>query len=403
MKNLLFLITICLIPNLIFSQENAQWRGENRDGIYNETELLTQWPKNGPELLWHFNELGDGHASAAVTSDVVYTSGTLDGKGFVVALNHKGQQIWKSVYGKEWVEDWDGVRSSPLVHNDKLYFMSAYGVIYCIGKEKGEKLWEVDLFAKYNGINIKWGVTENLVIHEDKLFCTVGGKEHNVIALNKNTGDLVWTNKGNSEISAYCSPTVINHNNKFILVTQTAKSVLGFDANNGNLLWRHEWINKYAVHANTPLYHDGQLFIASGYGKGGLMLEISDDGNSINELWTNKDINHKSGGFVLLNDRLYGAVDRGMYWHCIDWKTGKTIYSASLFKSGVIISADGLLYCYSEAGEVALVKPLENEFEVISKFKVPYGEKQHWSHPVIHNKRLYVRHGNSLMVYSISK
>lgn len=402
MKKLLLFIAICLISSLSYSQNNAQWRGENRDGIYNETGLLKQWPENGPELLWHFDELGEGHASAAVTSDVVYTSGTIDGIGFVVALNHEGQQLWKTVYGKEWFESWEGVRTTPLVDGDKLYFMSAYGVIHCLNKVTGEKIWEVDALTKYEGVNIKWGVTENFVIHQDNLFCTLGGIEHNVIALNKNTGDLVWTNKGNSEISAYCSPTVIKHKGNFILVTQTKETILGIDAETGELLWQHEWINKYDVHANTPLYQDGQIFIASGYGKGGIMLKLSDDGKSVSQLWTNADINHKSGGFVLLNGRLYGAVDRGTTWHCIDWKTGQTLYSADLLKSGVIISADGLLYMYSEAGEVALVEPLENEFKVISKFNVPYGEKQHWAHPVINNKRLYVRHGNSLMVYSIA-
>jgi outer membrane protein assembly factor BamB len=403
MKSLLLFIVICLIPNLIFSQHNVQWRGDNRDGIYNETDLLKQWPAEGPELLWHFDGLGDGHASASVTTNIVYTSGTIEGIGFVVALNHEGQQLWKTIYGKEWIESWDGVRTTPLVDGNKLYFMISYGVIYCLSIDNGEKVWEVDVINKYGGVNIKWGVTENLVIHNEKIFCTVGGPENNVIALNKNTGNLIWTNKGNSEISAYCSPTVINHNNKNILVTQTANSVLGFDVNTGDFLWSHTWTNKYSVHANTPLYHDGQIFIVSGYGKGGLMLKLSDDGKSVNEQWTNADINHKSGGFVLLNGRLYGAVDRGMDWHCIDWKTGQTLYSAKIFKSGNIISAEGLLYCYSEGGEVALVEPLENEFRVISKFKVPYGEKHHWAHLVINNKRLYVRHGNSLMVYSISK
>ena len=183
--------------------------------------------------------------------------------------------------------------------------------------------------------------------------------------------------------------------------TQTEKTILGLDAESGELLWKQEWINKYAVHANTPLYHKGQVFIASGYGKGGIMLKLSDDGKSINKLWTNADINHKSGGFVMLDEKIYGAVDRGMDWHCIDWNTGETLYSSSIFKSGNIVSAEGLLYLYSEGGEVALVEPTENNFNILGKFRVPYGEKQHWAHLVIKNKRLYVRHGSSLMVYSI--
>ncbi len=402
MKKLILLISICFISTLVISQENVQWRGENRDGIYYETELLKQWPENGPELLWHFDELGVGHSSAAVTTKIIYTAGTIDGKGFVIALNHNGQKIWKTEYGAEWIVDWEGVRTTPLINGDKLYLISAYGVIYCMNKNNGEILWTVDVFKEYGGKNIQWGITENLVIHQEKLFCTAGGSENNVIALNKDTGELIWSNKGNAELSAYCSPTVINHNNRYIFVTQTANSILGFDAENGDFLWKHTQTNTYSVHANTPIYHDGQIYIVSGYGKGGVMLKISQDGESITELWRNPDINHKSGGFVLIDGRLYGAVDAGITWHCIDWYTGNTLYSANLFKSGNIIYADGMLYCYSESGEVALVEPMENEFNVVSKFRVPFGEKWHWAHLVINNKQLYIRHGNSLMVYSIA-
>ncbi len=403
MKKISSLLVALFISIFCFSQNIVQWRGENRDGTYNETGLLKEWPSNGPELIWHYDGLGVGHASAAVTEKAVYTSGTIGGTGFVIAFDHNGKQIWKTEYGKEWVESWDGVRTTPLIIDNKLYLMSAYGVIYCMNKDNGEIIWKVDVMKKYGGVNIKWGITENLAFHENKLFCTIGGNEHNVIALNKNTGELIWSNKGNAETSAYCSPTVINHKGKNIFVTQTANSILGFDVNTGELLWKHTQTNRYSVHANTPIYRNGQIYIVSGYGKGGVMLKLSDDGKKVTELWRNTDIDHKSGSFVVANGRIYGSVDRGNKWSCIDWNTGKTLYSANIFKSGNIIYSDGMLYCYSEAGEIALLEPKENKFAVKGQFRVPYGSNQHWAHLVIGNKRLYVRHGESLMVYNIGK
>ena len=50
---------------------------------------------------------------------------------------------------------------------------------------------------------------------------------------------------------------------------------------------------------------------------------------------------------------------------------------------------------------MALVDADENEFSVISSFPVLLGTDQHWAHPVIHKGRLYIRHGNALMVYNI--
>ncbi len=55
---------------------------------------------------------------------------------------------------------------------------------------------------------------KNLLIDGDKLFCTPGGTEANVIALNKDTGNLIWKSKGVGEKNAYCSPIIIEAEGK---------------------------------------------------------------------------------------------------------------------------------------------------------------------------------------------
>jgi outer membrane protein assembly factor BamB len=400
-KYFLSLLSLIFVYQLQ-SQETAQWRGPNRDGIYNETGLLKKWPADGPKLLWHFDKLGDGHASAAVTKDLVFTAGTSGTNGFVIALDHSGKTIWKTEYGKEWMESWEGVRSTPLVDGDKLYIMSGYGVLSCLGTKSGDIKWSVDLMKKYGGVNIKWGVTENLVMEGEKLICTPGGRDANIIALNKNTGTLIWKSKGNGEISAYCSPLIIKHGGKSILLNHTKDHFLGIDVKDGKLLWKYYWPNRWSVHPNTPLFKNGEIFISSGYGKGSAMLKLSADGNSVKEVWTNESLDSQLGGFVTVDGKIYGAGSNSRKWVCLDWETGKELGSANMGKQGNIIYADGLLYCYSESGYVILCEPKTDGFKEISKFKVPYGQKQHWAHLVIADKKLYVRHGTSLMVYSLA-
>ena len=269
--------------------------------------------------------------------------------------------------------------------------------------DKGENIWTIDIIKDLHGRNIKWGITENLLVDGNMLFCTVGGVDTNIVALDKNTGKLIWISKGNGEVSAYCSPTLINLPSRKLLVTHTERSILGIDAANGKLLWRHDQPNKYSVHANTPVYHDGYLYCVSGYGQGGVMLKIDPDDSTKHEMWRNTALDTKIGGVVLVNDRIYGADDSNKAWWCLDWKTGKEIYSEKITNKGNIIFADGMLDCYGENGEVVLVQPLPDGFKKISSFKVPYGSNQHWAHLVIANGRLYVRHGNSLMVYDIKK
>lgn len=402
MKIKLITLLILLTANHLFGQDFVQWRGIERDGKYQESNLLKEWPANGPELLWHFDELGEGHGSAAVTNEIVYTSGTLDDVTYVFAFTHQGKLLWKSKVGKEWVESWPGVRTTPLIENDKLYLMTGYGLIVCMDAKSGALKWKVDIMKDYGGRNIVWGMCENLLIEGEKLFCTVGGTDANVIALNKNNGELIWKSKGKGEKSAYNTPGLIEWGGKKILVTMTEFSILGINAESGKMLWSHPQTNQYAVHANSPLFKDGKLYLVSGYGRGGVMLQLSDDANSVKELWRNVSLDSRMGGVILDNGRIYGGGDKSRKWVCLDWNTGKELYSSKEVSSGNLIMADGLLYWYGTRGEVALVEPTNNSFKVISKFKVPYGSAQHWAHLVIANKKLYVRHGNSLMVYSIA-
>jgi outer membrane protein assembly factor BamB len=404
MQKLLLVLTISLLcVQSILAQEIAQWRGANRDGIYNEAGLLTEWPDSGPTLLWHFDELGEGHASAAVTKDRIYTAGISNGIGYIFSFTLNGTLLWKLPYGEEWTESWPGVRSTPLIDDGKIYFLSGFGKLICMNADTGETVWILDVMKDLHGQNIKWGITENLLTDGTKLFCTVGGVDTNIVALDKNTGKLIWVSKGNGEKSAYCSPMLIKLPARTVFVTQTENSILGVDADTGNLLWRHDQPNKYSVHANTPLYHDGYLYCVSGYGQGGVMLEIVPDGSAKQEIWRNTSLDNRMGGFVLVNGNIYGSDDSNKAWWCLDWKTGKEIHSEKITNKGTIIFSDGMLYCYGDGGEIVLVQPLPEGFKKISSFKVPYGSAQHWAHLVIADGRLYVRHGNSLMVYDIKK
>ncbi len=401
MKKSLVFWSLTLLVTCSMAQEIAQWRGPNRDGKYPDTGLLKKWPDGGPTLLWHYDQLGDGHGSAAVTKERIFMSGTTpEGNGFVVALNHKGEKIWQKEYGKEWMENFEGVRSTPLVYGDKLYMMSSYGNLVCMKVTDGEFIWQVDLFTQYDGLNIKWGVTENLLIDGEKLFVTPGGTNANVLALNKDSGALIWKSKGNGEMSAYCSPMVVQRGETRLLITQTASSILGLDAKTGDVLWTFPHPNKWSVQPNTPTYQDGKVYILSGYGKGGVQLKISEDGKSVTEIWRNETLDSRMGGVVLVDGRIYGSGDKKS-WHCLDWETGQELYTSRMIKNGNVIYADGLLYCYSDAGEIGLVDPKSNDYSLISMFTVPYGEKYHWAHLVIYDKKLFVRHGTSLMVFDL--
>ena len=179
------------------------------------------------------------------------------------------------------------------------------------------------------------------------------------------------------------------------------KSIQGYDAATGKFLWSFRHVTEYDINPNIPIYNDGYLYCTSGYGTGGVMLKFAPDGTSVKQVWKETTLDPRMGGVVLLNGRIYGSGDRNRQTVCLDWKTGKVLYSLKQLAPANIISNAGLLYIYSESGQISLVRPKTDAFEIISSFKVPLGSGTHWAHLVINNKKLYVRHGASLMVFDI--
>lgn len=401
MKTIFSIFTVFL-SFYLYSQDMVQWRGPNRNGIYPDKELLTTWPEEGPPLIWHYEGLGDGYASPTVNENRIFTSGAHDGKGFIYTLDHDGNLIWKKEYGASWTESWEGTRSTPLYYMGHLYFLSEFGLLICLEANTGKELWKINLLEKYDAINIKWGLTENLLIEGDVLFCIPGGTSTNILAMDRFTGELIWKSSGNGEISAYNSPMMINLEKRKLLVAMTQNSILGMDASNGEVLWTFEHTNKWSVHPNTPLYHEGSIYCVSGYGKGGVKLKLLEDGSRVEKAWDNSDLDNQMGGVVLIDGRLYGGGHENRQLVCVDWESGETLFTSKEFQRGNIIWADDHLYFYDEKGKVGLIKPEDSSFRIDGVFEVPYGEGYHWAHLVIHQKRLYVRHGTSLMVYNIA-
>ena len=395
-------VLIVFICSTLGAQDIAQWRGPKRTGIYEEKGLMNKWPEAGPEMIWHFDELGEGHSSAAVTSSGVYTTGMISGTGYVFAFDLKGKLLWKKEYGPEWTESHYGARSTPLVIKDKLYLISSFGRLFCMNTANGQIIWSIDTFKEYGGRNIKWGVVENLLHDGNILYASPGGPDASIIAVDRNTGKLIWKSKGPDEKSAYCSPLLIQLASRKLLVTRMERSIQGYDASTGKFLWNFEFNRDPYVHPNVPVYIDGMLYCASGYGLGGVMLKLAPDGGSVSEVWRNAMLDPKMHGVVVLDGRIYGAGDRNRRFFCLDWKTGKEIFVLNQLAPANIISNDGLLYIYSENGTISLAKPKSDGLDILSSFKVPLGAGTHWAHLVINNKKLYLRHGNSMMVYDIA-
>jgi outer membrane protein assembly factor BamB len=305
--------------------------------------------------------------------------------------------------GPEFHVSYPGSRSTPLVVKDLLYLVSGLGKIMCLEADTGKEIWSKHAVTDFGGSNIRWGITENLLIDGDKIFFTAGGKKHSILALNRFTGDIVWSasGTGKGDLSAYCSPLIIDLPARKLLVTHMANDIVALDAGTGQFLWSHPFTNRNFIHANTPVYKDGYLYVFSTDESGSLKLDLSSDGSRIGVIWENKEVRNLHGGAIILDDHIYTPSYVNRRWYSIDRTSGHPTYSSREIDRGVVIYADGKLYCYSEKGELALVRPNPQKFEIISKTIIEAGTGEHFSHPVVHKGKLYVRRGDALIVFNV--
>jgi len=403
MRNLL-LASFLLLASVAQADDWPQWRGPNRDGRSKEKGLLRKWPGTGPRKLWSVRGLGEGFSTVSVVGNVIFTTGmTKDRQGRLFVISTAGKILGKNTYGAETKGGgYGGPRSTPTVVDGRVFVMSGEGVLYCFDAKSGRRLWQKHVFKDLGGRQIGWSVAESVLVDGDRVICTPGGTNATVAALNVKNGQTIWrTNTGCK--SAYCSPIVVDHNGKRIILTMVEDGAIGIDAKTGRELWLHPHKNKYAVHASTPVYYKGRVVISSGYGYGAECLEMNRAGTRVRKLWHVKELANHHGGIIRVGDAVVGTGDRGLV--CIDIDSGRINWRERAVGKGSITYADGLLFMYGERSkEVGLAEVSAKRFGGLAgKFKVTEGSKQHWAHPVVANGVLYIRHGDALIAYKVGK
>ena len=409
------IIAVLLFAGTVCAEDVLRFRGENSQGKYAETGLLDVWPEEGLTPLWVNEDLGGGWSSVIKVKDRLYLN-CLDQedskKEAVVCLDLNGKKLWDKQAGSVWTAAYSFPRATPTFvpgkqsGEDRLVTLSGAGEIFCLAADDGDVLWHKNMSQTYETKFGEWGMAESVVVDGGKVFVTVCGNKALAVALNLETGDVIWETPSNGDKCAYVTPILYDGQ----LIIMTAKYITGLDVENGKPLWREDYqaivgpARIAGVNCITPLLKGNRFFVTSGFAQGGVMFEILPDRKGAKKLWANKELDTYFGGVVELDGRIYGS-DFRVNWVCLDWETGKTIYSEPWenLGKGATITADGMLYLYEERrGTLGLVKP-GDQFNVVGSFQIDFGSKEHWPHPVISDGILYVRHGNALAAYDIRK
>ena len=405
MRRLIILVLLTGLVCRADADATAEWpqfHGPRRDNKSDETGLLKSWPADGPKLLWRATGIGHGYSSVAMAGGTIYTAGNVNKDTVITALDLDGRIKWTARNGPACKHSHKGTRGTPTIDGERLYHEGADGDVACLETKTGKVVWTRNILTDFNGRNIRWGLSESLLVDGDRVICTPGGKGAGIVALDKHTGKTVWVCKELDDKPGYVSPLLVDCKGVRQIVTMMARSVVGVRAETGELLWQVEHTCPWDENILTPIYHDGCIFISTRTtGSRLFRLEIEGKGVSVQEVWASGDMDNQHGGALLVDGRVYGDCKDGS-WAVLEFATGQAIFREKIIGRCTATYADGMFHMLNQRRVAALGRATPQGFEIVSRFTIPEGgEGPSWAHPVVCGGRLYLRHSDYLYCYDI--
>ena len=396
------LVSVASYP--VLAGDWPQFRGPARDGVSREKGLLQTWPQNGPPLVWSTKGLGGGYSTVSVAGDRLYTLGNRDKNSHIVALDRKtGKTLWSAEVGPAG----GNLGCTPTVDGQRIYALGQMGDLICVDHE-GKRLWHRHLVKEFGGIKGGWSYCESPLIDGDRLIITPGGKQASMVALNKNTGETIWTCPlplKHTE-AGYSSVVIASPKGKKHYVQLLNGGLVGVSTD-GKFLWKYEKLGPNTANIPTPIVTDDHVFSSAGYGKGAAFLKFVVDGSKIavEEVYFKHELRNKHGGVIRVGEFVYGDTDDQGKPFCAELATGKVLWKRSDEGSGrgsaAVVYADGRLYIHYDNGTVALVEASPTAFKEVGSFQAPKRSGPSWAHPVVCDGRLYIREGDMLYCYDV--
>lgn len=418
----LFFLSLISSTCLADATEWPQFRGPNRDGVSPSTGLLSEWPDGGPELVWTATGAGRGYSSVSIADGKMLTLGDApstadDEDEYLLCWDvATGEQLWKQHIGPAWKaggpDHWQSSRSTPTIDRDRAYALTGHGTLFCCSITKnGEILWQVDLKEKFKGDKgDSWGYGESVLIDGDRVVCTPGKEANTMVALNKMTGETIWTAARPEDRGAgHASIQISEVGGVKVYVNTTASGALGVRASDGELMWSYP-IDKTTAVIPSPIIRGDLVFFTVGYNRGGALLRQIPKGDRVEmeEVYPlNKKLENKHGGLVLVGDHLYGDSGDGGIPFCAELMTGDVVWKSrgSGKGSAAVAAADGHLYIVFENSKVVLVPASPDEYQETGSIELETDDdtRKTWAHPVIIGGRFYVRQDDKIFCYDVSK
>ena len=399
--------------------------GPTGDSKSPEKGILTRWPKEGPRIVWQ-KQLGISYGIGSVSKGRFYQFDRFGNRARLYCLNAEtGEELWKFEYPTNYEDMYGyngGPRCSPVIDGERVYIFGAEGMLHCLGANDGKPIWKVDTTRQFGVIQNFFGVGSTPVVEEDLLIVMIGGSppenvalgrvdlaEGNgsgIVAFDKLTGKVKY--KITDELASYASLKLATIDMRRWCFAFCRGGLVGFDPATGKIDFEYPWRAKVleSVNASMPVVVGGEVFISETYGPGSTLLEVSPGKHKV--VWRDdprerdKAMQTHWNTPVYVDGYLYGSSGRNLgdaELRCIEWKTGKVMWSQPDLTRSSLLYVDGHFVCLGETGKIHLLKVNPTKFDVVAEVTLIGKEASApqllkdpcWAAPILSHGLLYVR------------
>jgi outer membrane protein assembly factor BamB len=369
----------------VFADNWPAWRGADGMGHSKEKDLPVKWSAT-ENVKWKIDLPGPCNSTPIVWGDKVFlTQATEKGqKRSLMCLARKdGNVLWTKTVeykGKEITHATNPYCSaSPVTDGERVVVSYGSAGLFCYDF-RGELLWQRDL-GECQHI---WGNAASPVIHGDLVILNFGpGERTFLLAVNKKDGKDVWKveeaggKRGGEELStwigSWSTPVVAKIDGHDELIMTWPGVVKAYDPKDGKVLWSCKGLEKDSfadrLVYTSPLVTREVVVAMAGFMGPYLAVKPGGKGDvtETHRLWRETKAPQRVGSGVLVGDHVYIVNEPGTA-QCIEWKTGKTLWTERVgAKSwGSMVHADGKLYLLNQEGET-IVLEASPTFKVVSR------------------------------------
>ncbi|MFO0918978.1 MAG: PQQ-binding-like beta-propeller repeat protein [Planctomycetaceae bacterium] len=360
--------------------------------------------------LWK-REIGGGYSGISVVGERVYTMDRQkppDERERILCFQAEtGDLLWRHEYPVEYgkLDYGNGPRSTPTIHDGRLYAVGAMGDVRCLDATSGELIWKLHYVKDFAGRLPTWGFSGSAVIHQDFCYLSPGsGDGASVIAVHRLTGKELW--RSLKDEAGYCTPLVFRAHDRDQLFCWTPSHLRFLDATTGELLWSHPYEIQYGVSIAKPIYQDGIIFI-SGYWDGAKAIRLGETAHDTKLAWEDRSFLRGLMAQPLYRHGLGYLLDKSQGLTCFALQTGKKLWDddhqmtprdrnpqASL----VWLGDDDRAIILNAEGDLILARLNETGYHETSRTNI-IGHT--WAHPAYAGNRVFARSDTEIVGRSL--